>query len=178
MPTTLAEFTLDAGDGHTYYDLSLVDGYNLPIAIQMLPETNGSFQRIPQRLTNPSCVGTVGEAHAPGYNPYPTFPNFLGTTARDPLQFEKQETLSDIAQWCPWDLQTSSATSPSGGVYVYPDGQVDRPAFDPCLSACAKYNRPADCCTGAYDSPSSCSPSTYSKMAKAVCPDAYSYGRA
>lgn len=177
VPTTLAEFTFDAGDGHTYYDISLVDGYNLPIAIQMLPESNTSFQNIPQRLTNPSCVGTVGEAQNPGYNPYSGGQTFLGTTAQHPLQFENNETRSDIAQWCPWALQTQTSSGPNGGVYVYPDGQLNRPAFDPCLSACAKYNQPQDCCTGAYDSPSSCTPSQYSKSAKAVCPDAYSYGR-
>ena len=103
--------------------------------------------------------------------------NFLGTNASDPLSFENQETLADIAQWCPFNLEVSSSTGPAGGVYVYPDGNLNRPAFDPCFSACAKWNLPQDCCTGQYSSPSSCSPSQYSKAAKSVCPDAYSYGK-
>ncbi|KIJ63593.1 hypothetical protein HYDPIDRAFT_92160 [Hydnomerulius pinastri MD-312] len=32
-PASLAEFTLGASDGLDYYDVSLVDGYNLPVAI-------------------------------------------------------------------------------------------------------------------------------------------------
>ncbi|RCV19612.1 hypothetical protein SEVIR_3G417400v4 [Setaria viridis] len=30
-PATLAEFTIVGGDGHDYYDISVVDGYNLPM---------------------------------------------------------------------------------------------------------------------------------------------------
>jgi hypothetical protein len=32
-PASLAEFTLSASDGLDYYDVSLVDGYNLPVRI-------------------------------------------------------------------------------------------------------------------------------------------------
>lgn len=32
-PATLAEFTLDGSDGMDFYDVSLVDGYNLPLLI-------------------------------------------------------------------------------------------------------------------------------------------------
>jgi hypothetical protein len=32
-PATLAEFTLGASDGSDWYDVSLVDGYNLPMRI-------------------------------------------------------------------------------------------------------------------------------------------------
>lgn len=31
--STLAEFTLSASDGNDWYDVSLVDGYNLPMRI-------------------------------------------------------------------------------------------------------------------------------------------------
>lgn len=177
VPTTLAEFTLDAGDSLSYYDLSLVDGYNLPIAIIMIPGSVSSLLSIPLNLTNPSCVGTVGDVVAPGFNPYNGSGSWLDTTSSDPLNFETTQTLSDIAQWCPFALQVSSSTSPSGGVYIYPDGNLNRPQFDPCYSACSKYNLPVDCCTGSYDSPTACTPSAYSKAAKLVCPDAYSYGK-
>jgi len=176
VPTTLAEFTLDAGDGHSYYDLSLVDGYNLPIAVVLQTNNNQSLQKLPGYLTNPSCVGSVGDLQAPGYNPYGNGQSFLGTTGSNPLPFDNSTTLSQVAQWCPYNLQVSSSTGPSGGVYVYPDGNLNRPEFDPCFSACSKWNLPQDCCTGSYDSPSSCTPSQYSQAAKSVCPDAYSYG--
>jgi len=60
-------------------------------------------------------------------------------------------------------------------VYPYPDDNIQRPIFDPCLSACAKTNSPADCCTGSYDSPGACKRNLYANSAKLVCPDAYSY---
>ena len=69
-PVTLAEFTLDGGDGQTYYDISLVDGYNLPIAVVLIPHGNSSLQDIPPNLTNPSCVATVGDLASQTYDPY------------------------------------------------------------------------------------------------------------
>ncbi|XP_065050463.1 thaumatin-like protein 1 [Musa acuminata AAA Group] len=33
-PATLAEFTLDGSDGRDFYDVSLVDGYNLPMLVE------------------------------------------------------------------------------------------------------------------------------------------------
>ncbi|PKA60853.1 Thaumatin-like protein 1 [Apostasia shenzhenica] len=38
-PASLAEFTLDGADGKDFYDTSLVDGFNLPVAI--LPDAAG-----------------------------------------------------------------------------------------------------------------------------------------
>lgn len=91
------------------------------------------------------------------------------------MPFESKQTNEKIASWCPWNLQVTQPTKPGDGVYPYPDDNIQRPIFDPCLSACAKTNSPEDCCTGDYDSPSKCGPNLYAKSAKAVCPDAYSY---
>ena len=153
-----------------------MDGYNLPVAVVLQTNNNQSLQKLPGYLTNPSCVGSVGDLQAPGYNPYGNGQSFLGTTGSNPLPFDNSTTLADVAQWCPYNLQVSSSTGPNGGVYVYPDGNLNRPQFDPCFSACSKWSLPQDCCTGSYDSPSSCKPSQYSQAAKSVCPDAYSYG--
>jgi hypothetical protein len=60
-------------------------------------------------------------------------------------------------------------------VFPYPVENIVRPTFDPCLSACAKTNAASDCCTGSYNNAKSCKPSLYSRQAKLVCPDAYSY---
>ena len=174
---SLAEFTLDTGSGQTFYDISLVDGYNLPLAIQLQPHGNKSLTSIPQNLTNPSCVGTASNLAAQGFNPYGGGQTFLGTSSTDPLPFETMNTASEVSQWCPSQLEVDPLKSPSNGVYNYPDGSVQRPAFDPCFSACAKNHDPQDCCTGSYDSPGSCQPSPYSKAAKSICPDAYSYGK-
>lgn len=178
MPVSLAEFTLDAGDGHTYYDISLVDGYNLPMAIVRQPIENVTLDDIPPNLTNPSCQGTVGLLQQKGYDPYSSgYPDFLRTNSSYPLPFERKVDNHQVSRWCPWDLQQQPPDKPGYGVYPYPDDNIERPAFNPCYSACAKNNKPEECCTGKYNSPSACSPSGYSKSVKAVCPDAYSYGK-
>ena len=171
-PVTLAEWTLDGGDGQTYYDISLVDGYNLPMAIVLLPpEGNSKFSAddIPPNLTNPSCIGSVGDlaGNTSDYNPYGSG-DFLGTNSQNPLPFLTNVSASDVAQWCPWDLQVSPPLSPGDGVYPYPDSNIARPVFDPCYSACAKYNSDNYCCTGKYDGPDKCSPNYFSKAAKKV----------
>jgi hypothetical protein len=178
-PVTLAEFTLEGSGSQTYYDISLVDGYNIPMAIVMNPSGNSTLADIPPNLTNPSCQGTAVLLAPTGYNPYSASGNgqtFLGTNSSYPLPFDDQTTDSQVQRWCPWDLQASPPTKPGDGVYPYPDDSIQRPAFNPCFSACAKWNKPSDCCTGDHGTASTCSPSLYSKAAKAVCPDAYSYG--
>ncbi|KAK8210952.1 hypothetical protein IWZ01DRAFT_435378 [Phyllosticta capitalensis] len=175
-PVTLAEFTLDAGDGQTYYDISLVDGYNLPLAIVMHALGNSTLEKIPPNLCNPSCEGTPGQLAPETFNPYNGGQQvFLGTNSSYPLAFDTKVSNGQVSNWCPWNLLVSPPSKPGDGVYPYPDDNIKRPAFSPCLSACAKWNKAADCCTGNYNSPGACSPSDYSKAAKKVCPDAYSY---
>lgn len=52
---------------------------------------------------------------------------------------------------------------------------VKHPPFNPCLSACSKYGDSKFCCTGKHDKASKCGPNYYSRAAKRICPDAYSY---
>ncbi|KAL8971419.1 MAG: hypothetical protein Q9183_001066 [Haloplaca sp. 2 TL-2023] len=155
IPVTLAEFTLASASGQTFYDISLVDGYNIPLAI------NAINSEVPESMTNPICIGTASELGSPG------------TISRIPL--ERSESWDDVQGWCPWDLQLSPPRKPGDGVYPYPDDDIQRPYFNPCYSACAKYLRASDCCTGSYNSPTVCKPSFYSTQAKNVCPDAYSF---
>ncbi|KAF2124868.1 Osmotin, thaumatin-like protein [Dothidotthia symphoricarpi CBS 119687] len=175
VPVSLAEFTLDAGDGHTYYDISLVDGYNMPMAIVLQPLENVTLDDIPPNLTNPSCQGTAGLLASQGYVPYEEYPDFLRTNTSYPLPFEEEVDETKISKWCPWDLQQFPPDKPGDGVYPYPDDNIQRPMFNPCYSTCAKNNRPEDCCTGEYNSASKCRPGDYSKNVKEVCPDAYSF---
>ncbi|MCJ1409813.1 hypothetical protein MMC19_003896 [Ptychographa xylographoides] len=174
-PVTLAEFTLASPSGQTFYDISLVDGYNLPIGIVALCTSSGnsSLTDIPPNLTNPVCIGTAGLLAAQGDTSDAT----LGSNSSYPIPLDQTQTSASLSGWCPWDLQLSPPSKPGDGVYPYPDDNIQRPAFDPCYSACAKYNDPADCCTGSYDDPNVCKPSLYSTDAKAVCPDAYSFGK-
>ena len=170
-PVSLAEFTLHTSENQDFYDISLVDGYNIPLAIiALFPQSdNPKLQDIPPNLTNPACVGTAsllgGDQDAT-----------MNSNASFLIPLEQKQTAASLASWCPWDLQLDPPEKPGDGVYPYPDDSIERPAFDPCFSACSKNNAPSDCCTGEYDSPNSCQPNTYSTAAKAVCPDAYSFG--
>lgn len=146
------------------------------MAIILQPLQNASLEDIPPNLVHPSCQGTVGLLREKAYDPYSSgFENFLRTNTTYPLTFEREVDDKQVARWCPWDLQQEPPEKPGDGVYPYPDDDIQRPAFNPCFSACAKNNKPEDCCTGKYNSPTTCQPSEYSKKVKAVCPDAYSY---
>jgi hypothetical protein len=151
----------------TFYDISLVDGYNIPLAIVYIPARNTSW--IPPNLTNAACIASAGFLSEPAKYGHA----YSNTTF--PIPYEAAQTNRGIANWCPWDLQRYPPTKPGDGIYPYPDDKIQRPIFDPCLSACASTHDPRDCCTGKYNGPDVCEPSYYSRQAKAVCPDAYSY---
>ncbi|SMR46430.1 unnamed protein product [Zymoseptoria tritici ST99CH_3D1] len=176
-PATLAEFTMDGGSDQTFYDLSLVDGYNLPMAIVLIPNDVEALKDIQAKHTNPSCVGSVGNLAPQSFNPYANSQQFLGTTSSSPMDFDKSVSLNDVADWCPWDLQTLPPSKPGNGVYPYPDSNIQRPAFAPCISACKKYNKAKYCCTGKYGPVGSCQRDYYGDAAKKVCPDAYSFAQ-
>jgi hypothetical protein len=155
-----------AGD-QTFYDISLVDGYNLPLGIVYHPADNTTY--IPPNLVNPTCIATTGFLSTPSST------GLFYTNATFPMPYEPTLTNQELSDWCPWDLQAFPPDKPGDGVYPYPDDNIQRPIFDPCKSACTASNKPKDCCTGKYSQPDACHPSLYSKYAKSVCPDAYSY---
>lgn len=115
-PATLIEFTLQGAASATqdYYDVSLVDGYNVPVAVSPTDANSG----------------TCGVASCN----------------------------VDINTNCPASLQ------------VVDGGQVVS-----CKSACLAFQSAEYCCDGAYASPTTCTPTTYSEFFKAACPNAYSY---
>lgn len=151
----------------TFYDISLVDGYNLPLGIVYHPAGNTSF--IPPNLVSPTCIATAGFLSMPNRT------GFTYTNVTYPMPYQSTLTNRELADWCPWDLQALPPDKPSDGIYPYPDDNIQRPIFDPCMSACASSHKPSDCCTGKYNGPHACKPSLYSKYAKIVCPDAYSF---
>uniref|UniRef100_A0A5B6YK31 Putative thaumatin-like protein 1b n=1 Tax=Davidia involucrata TaxID=16924 RepID=A0A5B6YK31_DAVIN len=114
-PATLAEFTLDGDSGLDFYDVSLVDGYNLPMLV------------IPQGGTGRNC-STTG-------------------------------CVVDLNGACPSELKVTST-----------DGKNVA-----CKSACEAFGQPQYCCSGAYNTPATCKPSSYSQLFKSACPHAYSY---
>uniref|UniRef100_A0A7N0ZU85 Thaumatin-like protein n=1 Tax=Kalanchoe fedtschenkoi TaxID=63787 RepID=A0A7N0ZU85_KALFE len=113
-PSTLVEFTLNGADGLDFYDVSLVDGYNLPMLIT------------PQGGNNCTPTGCA----------------------------------ADLNMGCPNELKVMTAEEGEGVA---------------CKSACEAFGDPQYCCSGAYATPDTCKPSTYSEMFKAACPRAYSY---
>ncbi|XP_042435565.1 thaumatin-like protein 1 [Zingiber officinale] len=113
-PATLAEFTLaPSSAGQDFYDVSLVDGYNLPMVV----EASGT-------------PGAGGSCAATG-------------------------CVADLNRMCPAELRVA-------------EGEA-------CRSACEAFGTPEFCCSGAYASPATCRPSTYSQMFKSACPRSYSY---
>ncbi|KAL3426560.1 thaumatin family protein [Phlyctema vagabunda] len=172
-PVTLFEIALEAGSDktQTFYDISLVDGYNLPMGVTYLPGDNSALEEIPPNLTNCACIATSGLLTTTASSG--TSGN--STNATFPIPYETMQDAKSLSGWCPWDLQQTPPTKPGDGVYPYPDDNIQRPMFNPCLSACARTNAAKDCCTGSFNDPTKCSPSLYARKAKEVCPDAYSF---
>ncbi|KAF7548767.1 hypothetical protein G7046_g8559 [Stylonectria norvegica] len=168
-PATLAEFNLAGGinSAQTFYDISLVDGYNLPIGINYIPAKNTTF--IPPNLTNCACIATAGWIYSSSST------GTYYTNSSFPVPLEMRESNDAIRRWCPWPYLAFPPTKPGDGIYPYPDDYIQRPDFAPCNSACAATGEDKECCVGKYHDPKVCKPSDYSRAAKAMCPDAYSY---
>lgn len=115
-PATLAEFTLDGSGGLDFFDVSLVDGYNLPMLV------------VPQGGAGDKCTSTG--------------------------------CVEDLNGACPKELRVTG---------------VDGKESVACKSACEAFNTPEYCCSGAYGTPDTCKPSSYSLLFKNACPRAYSY---
>lgn len=176
-PATLAEFNLAGGTGasQNFVDLSLVDGYNVPVGLTYVANPNDDTTiSPPANLVSPACIATAGYLSAQNR----TGTEFY-TNATYPMPYEAGQGNGRVGHWCPWDLQTPldpDGNKPGAGVYPYPDDDVARPVFDPCLSACQHTGSARDCCTGdKYGTAGNCPRSLYSRRAKAVCPDAYSF---
>ncbi|KAH8698909.1 thaumatin [Talaromyces proteolyticus] len=177
-PATLAEFTLATNMNLSFYDISLVDGYNLPIGIVSLhnESNNSDLRSLPSNTTNPVCIGSpeyLTSVDDLNTTTVATNTTLGSITYITPL--EEALGTHSVSRWCPWPLQIQPPWKPGDGVFPYPDDGIKRPDFDPCLSMCSKYGRDSDCCSGSHDTPEKCSPNMYSTAAKRVCPDAYSY---
>ncbi|XP_061363695.1 thaumatin-like protein 1b [Gastrolobium bilobum] len=117
-PATLAEFTLDGAGGLDFFDVSLVDGFNVPMLV--VPQGGSG-----DNCTSTGCVGDLNGA-------------------------------------CPSELKVTSVDG-NEGVGVA------------CKSACEAFGSPQYCCSGAFATPDTCKPSSYSQIFKTACPRAYSY---
>jgi hypothetical protein len=167
----LSEIAFDGDQGRTFYDLSNVDGFNLDMAM-VLVNSNGA-----PNVTNPSCVGSVANL-AEDFNPYGAGEQqVLDGNSSFPIKFNIGISRQQLSRWCPWDNQLQPPVKPGDNIYPYPDDNIQRPVFQPCLSSCAKWGAPQDCCIGVWNDRNKCSGGLYSKKVKSVCPDAYSYGK-
>ncbi|KAL9306740.1 putative Thaumatin family [Arabidopsis thaliana] len=68
----------------------------------------------------------------------------------------------DLNGSCPSELRVNSVDGKEGVAMA-------------CKSACEAFRQPEYCCSGAFGSPDTCKPSTYSRIFKSACPRAYSY---
>ncbi|KAK3018912.1 hypothetical protein RJ639_005117 [Escallonia herrerae] len=113
-PATVVELTLGTPKSAShFYDVSLVDGFNLPVS--MAPVS-----------------GRVG----------------CGVAACE----------VNLNSCCPWSLA------------VKKEGKVVG-----CKSACLATKADRYCCTGEFANPTSCKPTVFANLFKAICPRAYSY---
>ncbi|KAG1847693.1 thaumatin [Suillus subalutaceus] len=104
-PATLAEFNLDAG-GTDYYDVSLVDGYNLPVSV-----TNNVGCGIP------SCPVDLGpDCPAPLQGPYDSTGFPVGCKSACDADLDGDPTNSPN---CCTGQYDTPATCPSSGVEYY-----------------------------------------------------------
>lgn len=123
-PATLAEFSL--GPPLDFYDVSLVDGYNLRVSV----EPQGGRSR-------DGASGTAGR----------------------PVSCHPAGCIADVNADCPAALRVGGAHN----------------SVVACRSACNAFSQPQYCCTGAYSQPSTCHPSSFSRIFKRSCPHAYTY---
>lgn len=93
-PATLAEFNLAGGVDmmQTFYDISLVDGYNLPMGINYIPAKNTTF--IPPNLTNCACIATTGWV----YSPTGTGTGVFYSNVTYPIPLESEETNESVSE--------------------------------------------------------------------------------
>ncbi|KAI4176609.1 MAG: hypothetical protein LQ343_000900 [Gyalolechia ehrenbergii] len=124
IPVTLAEFTLSSSSGQTFYDISLVDGYNIPLGIIAINSD------VPPNLTNPMCIGTASLLAAANS----AIGREFGSNASYQIPLEESTSWNDVQGWCPWDLQLDPPKKPGDGVYPYPDDNIKRPYFNPTQS--------------------------------------------
>ncbi|CAN6290057.1 unnamed protein product [Urochloa humidicola] len=147
-PATLAEFTLDGSGGLDFFDVSLVDGYNVPMLI------------VPQGAGGGAGAGAGGS----GGN----------GSAADSGKCMATGCLVDLNGACPADLRVMATTASTGGAAGAGAGAGGGGPVA-CRSACEAFGTPQYCCSGAYGNPNTCKPSTYSQFFKTACPRAYSY---
>ncbi|CAO3673775.1 unnamed protein product [Umbelopsis vinacea] len=103
-PASLAEFTFQGSGNQDFYDLSMVDGYNLPISIAPIGASQGSSK---YQCGSPSC------------QTLPTCPSDLTvkTSNGDLLACQSDCSHYNEAQYCCTGAYGSSATC-SGGPYA------------------------------------------------------------
>ncbi|URE28639.1 Thaumatin family, partial [Musa troglodytarum] len=200
-PTTLVEFTLQGDGGKDFYDVSCVDGFNLPVLV--VPSGGSNCEstscpvnvnaQCPQELqvTAPdggvfSCItGDCGTGqvacNGAGGAPPTTLVEFT-------LQGDGGKDFYDVS--CVDGFNLPVLVVPSGGsncnstscpvnvnAQCPQELQVTAPdgGVVGCKSACLAFNTDEYCCRGQYDKPDTCKPSDYSKIFKNACPQAYSY---
>nr|XP_043618645.1 thaumatin-like protein [Erigeron canadensis] len=111
-PASLAEISLNGP--LDFYDVSLVDGFNMPISIFPYDDTG-------------VCASIRCD--------------------------------TDLNLHCPYELQVR--------------GDIGETVA--CKSGCTAFRAPEYCCTGQFQDPNLCKPTTYSQYFKSSCPTSYTY---
>lgn len=160
-PASLFEITLGNGNDKDFYDVSIVDGYNLPL----IASPRGVYGAC--NATGCASDINIGKAsnlimlqHTQVFDLQDTFCYMLNQVGHQMLQIFKIETKKTVAG-CPKELQVV--------------GGVNEGSVVGCKSACDAFGLDQYCCSGQFANPTTCQPSFYSTIFKRACPRAYSY---
>ena len=134
-PATLAEFTLAGDQGKDFYDVSLVDGFNLPMSV--VPQGAGCSTTSCAADVNAGCPAALAVIESPNPNPNTNTigcksacvalkePQYCCTGAYGTPQTCKPTVYSNyFKSKCPqaysyaYDDPTSTFTCPTGGNYL------------------------------------------------------------
>jgi beta-mannosidase len=169
----------DVSGTHTACPLHAGDGrmYNIPMVIEIEPHGKSSLDGLPPNITNLACMGAFGRLAPQSSPPSANDQTFWGTNASYPLSLDSKLDSNTVVKWCPRNWQVNIPKPPNDGMYTYPNNSIQRLAFNPCYSACTERNLAQNYYTSHQNYPSTCQLSEYSKAAKAICLDGYSYGK-
>ncbi|KAL7183431.1 hypothetical protein ACSBR2_025771 [Camellia fascicularis] len=144
-----------------FYDVSIVDGYNLPLIVAP-PDVFQTSTQI--GLDEPENVGLLGI--------YASAPYMEAKSKSDPNPMVRLIIQS------PWHTMLTVCLSNSKGCpkeLQVVDGDNSGVGVVGCRSACEAFGLDQYCCSGDFANPTTCRPSSYSTIFKTACSRAYSY---
>ena len=169
-PATLVEFTFEGFGGKDFYDVSLVDGYNLPMGVAPKP---GTFTKgdpsDPYECGGPACTSDVNPSCPPELSQKNTSNEVVG--CRSPHQ-ACTENPNDAVLNCAqmddlYDCTPGGPNNVKGSCYS-PNAPVE-------CCGCPPWSPPGTCKNHNPKWEAPAKPGVYAQLFKDACPTGYSY---